>query len=93
MRVVHCVDGRFIICASRLWFLGMEMWLRIRLSRMGIGMGIGMGPRMKMRDGRLGRSLRFGGGNSFTWFDGDGYGLLFLFFFFFFFGIFMIPTA
>ena len=57
---------------------------------MGIGMGIGMGPRMKMRDGRLGRSLRFGGGNSFTWFDGDGYGLLF---FFFFFGIFMIPTA
>lgn len=50
---------------------------------MGIGMGIGMGPRMKMRDGRLGRSLRFGGGNSFTWFDGDGYGLLFLFFFFF----------
>ena len=50
---------------------------------MGIGMGIGMGPRMKMRDGRLGRSLRFGGGNSFTWFDGDGYGLLFFFFFFF----------
>lgn len=57
------------------------MWLRITLSRMGIGMGIGMEPRLKMRDGRLGRSLRFGGGNSFIWFDGDCYGLLFFFFF------------
>ena len=45
---------------------------------MGIGMGIGMGPRMKMRDGRLGRSLRFGGGGFSIWFDGGGYGLPFL---------------